>query len=177
MLTVEQVLASQKANLETIKDLSTKNVEKMVELNAAASKAMLAETEEHTKAVMKAKDAQEFLALQAGAVQPLAEKTAAYSRNLYDIAASASAEFSATFEELAADTQNKFKEMMATAAQNAPPSSESAVAFMNSAVSSANSALESVQKAVKQATEVAESNFNTVAANAVNATKTVSKKR
>ena len=51
------------------------------------------------------------------------------------------------------------------------------VAVMKSAVAAANNALESVQKAVKQATEVAESNFNTVAANAVNATKTVSKKR
>ena len=48
---------------------------------------------------------------------------------------------------------------------------------MKSAVAAANNALESVQKAVKQATEVAESNFNTVAANAVNATKTATKKR
>ena len=33
------------------------------------------------------------------------------------------------------------------------------------------------QQAVKQATEVAESNFNTAAANAVNAAKTATKKR
>ena len=48
---------------------------------------------------------------------------------------------------------------------------------MKSAVAAANNALESVQKAVKQATEVAESNFNTVTATAVNATKTAAKKR
>ena len=180
MLTVEQVLASQKAQLETLKDLSAKSVERMVELNTAASKAILAETEEHAKAVMKAKDAQEFLALQASAVQPLAEKTAAYSRNLYDIAATASADFSATLEELAADTQKKFQEMVATAAKNAPTGSESAVAFMNSAVSSANSALESVQKAVKQATALAESNIAAVTATATNASaaaKPAAKKR
>jgi len=48
---------------------------------------------------------------------------------------------------------------------------------MKSAVAAANNALESVQKAVKQATDMAESNFNTVAATAVNATKQASKKR
>jgi len=180
MLTVEQVVAAQKANLETLKDLTTKSVEKLVDLNTTASKAALAETEEHTKAILKAKDAQEFLALQTAAVQPLAEKTTAYSRHLYDIASSASAEFSSTLEALAADAQKKFKDMIEAASKNAPAGSESAVAFMNSAVSSANSALESVQKAVKQATALAESNFNAAAAtatSAVSTAKTASKKR
>jgi hypothetical protein len=50
---------------------------------------------------------------------------------------------------------------------------------MKSAVSAANNALESIQKAVKQATDVAEANFNAVAATATTATKaaTSSKKR
>jgi cell division ATPase FtsA len=54
-----------------------------------------------------------------------------------------------------------------SAAKNAPAGSESAVAIMKSSVSAANNALESVQKAVKQATEMAEANFNAVAATAV----------
>jgi hypothetical protein len=37
--------------------------------------------------------------------------------------------------------------------------------------------MESVQKAVKQATEMAEANFNSVTTTAVNASKTASKKR
>lgn len=169
MLTVEQVLASQKANLETLKDLTTKSVEKLVELNSAASKAILAETEEHTKALMQAKDAQEIVALQTAAVQPIAEKAAAYSRNLYDIAASANAEFASTLEALTADAQKKFKDMMDSAVKSAPAGSESAVAFLNNAVASASSAAESVQKAVKQATALAESNFAAVTATATNA--------
>ena len=49
---------------------------------------------------------------------------------------------------------------------------------MKSAVSAASNAMESVQKAVKQATEMAEANFNTVTAQAVNAAKApVAKKR
>ena len=110
-------------------------------------------------------------------MQPLAEKTAAYSRHLYDIASGSGAEFGKAVEEQAADAQKKFMGLVDTASKNAPAGSETAVAVMKSAVAAANNALESVQKAVKQATEVAESNFNTVAANAVNATKTVGKKR
>jgi cell division ATPase FtsA len=43
--------------------------------------------------------------------------------------------------------------------------------MMKSAVSAANSAMESVQKAVKQATEMAEANINTVTAQATKAAK------
>jgi len=64
-----------------------------------------------------------------------------------------------------------------TAAKNAPAGSESAVAVMKGAVAAANNALESVQKAVKQATEVAEANFNTVAAHAANVVKPAARKR
>ena len=180
MLTVEQVMASHKANIETLVGLTSKafeGVEKIVELNLTASKAALSEMGDHAKAVLSAKDAQELLTLQSGLMQPLAEKTAAYSRHLYDIATGSSAEFGKAVEDQAAEAQKKFMGLVDNAAKNAPAGSETAVAVMKSAVAAANNALESVQKAVKQATEVAESNFNTVAANAVDATKTASKKR
>ena len=180
MLTVEQVMASHKANIETLMGLTNKafeGVEKIVELNLTASKAALSEISDHAKAVLSVKDAQELLTLQSGLMQPLAEKTAAYSRHLYDIASGSSAEFGKVVEEQASDAQKKFMGLVDTAAKNAPAGSETAVAVMKSAVAAANNALESVQKAVKQATEVAESNFHTVAANAVSATKTATKKR
>ena len=84
MLTAEQVVAAQKANLETLFGLTQKafeGVEKLVELNIQASKAALNESAAHSQAVLSVKDAQELLALQAGLMQPLAEKTAAYSRH------------------------------------------------------------------------------------------------
>ena len=180
MLTVEQVMSSHKSNIETLMGLTSKafeGVEKIVELNLTASKAALAETGEHAKAVLSVKDAQELLALQSGLFQPLAEKTAAYSRHLYDIASGSTAEFGKAFEGQAADAQKKFMGLVDSAAKNAPAGSETAVAVMKSAVAAANNAIESVQKAVKQATDMAESNFNTVAATAVNATKQASKKR
>jgi phasin family protein len=182
MLTAEQVLASQKATVETLFGLTAKafeGVEKLVDLNLTASKAALAEAAGTTQAMLSVKDAQELLALQASLFQPLAEKTAAYSRHLYDIATGTGAEFGRTFEAQAAEVQQKFLAVVDNAAKNAPAGSETAVAVFKSAVAAGNNALESVQKAVKQATEVAEANFNAVASQAVNAAKTstTSKKR
>ena len=178
MLTAEQILASQKASLETLFGLTSRafeGVEKLVELNMTASKAALAEAASTSQNVLTVKDAQELLALRASMFQPLAEKTAAYSRHLYDIAAGTGAEFGKTFESQAADVQKKFMAVVDNAAKNAPAGSETAVAVFKSAVAAGTNALESVQKAVKQATDVAEANFNAVASTAVNATKTTAK--
>ena len=180
MLNAEQVLASHKANVETLFGLTTKafeGVEKLVELNVTASRAALEEVSNHTKSVLSVKDAQELLALQAGLFQPLAEKTAAYSRHLYDIATGTGSEFTKAFEGQAAEAQSKFMGVVDNAAKNAPAGSEAAVAVMKGAVAAANNAFESVQKAVKQASDVAEANFNAVASTAVNAAKTTTAKK
>jgi phasin family protein len=174
MMTVDQILAAQKANVETLFGLTNKafaGVEKLMELNIHASKAALSEASDNAKAALSVKDAQELLALQAGLFQPLAEKTASYSRHLYDIASSTGAELGAAFEAQAAEGQQKFMSLIDGVSKNAPAGSESAVAMMKSAVSAANNAFDSVQKAVKQAGEMAEQNFNNVAATAKTATK------
>ena len=54
MLTVEQVMASHKANIETLFGLTNKafeGVEKIVELNLAASKAALSDASSHTQSL------------------------------------------------------------------------------------------------------------------------------
>ncbi|MFD0668430.1 phasin family protein [Ramlibacter sp. MAHUQ-53] len=178
MLTAEQLIASHKANIETLFGLTSKafeGVEKLVELNLTASKAALVEAAGTTAAALSVKDAQELLALQASLFQPLAEKAASYSRHLYEIASGTSVEFGKAFEAQAADTQKKFMSVVDNAAKNAPAGSETAVAMFKSAVAAGNNALESVQKAVKQAADVAEANFNAVANTAVNAAKTTSR--
>jgi phasin family protein len=176
MLTAEQVMASQKATMETLFGLTNKafeGIEKLVELNVQASKAALAETAHQTQALMSVKDAQELLAMQAGLMQPLAEKSAAYSRHLYDIATGTSAEFSKALEGQTTEAQAQFMGLVDGATKNAPAGSETAVAVMKSAVAAANSAFESVQKAVKQATDMAEANFVSVSNTAVNAVNAV----
>jgi phasin family protein len=180
MLTAEQVLASNKANVETLFGLTSKafeGMEKLVELNLATSKALLADAAGQTQTVLGAKDAQELLALQATLLQPLGEKAVIYGREMYDIATAASAEFGKAFEAQLAESQKKFLDLVESTAQNAPAGSESAVALMKSAVAAANNVLETAQKSAKQAAALAESNFKAATATAVEASKTTAKKR
>jgi phasin family protein len=178
MLTAEQIVAAQKANLETLFDLTTKafeGVEKLVELNLQVAKASLGEVQSVASASLNVKDAQELLALQAGLLQPAAEKVVAYGRHLYDIAASTNSEVSKIAETQVASAQSKFTSAVDSAVKNAPAGTESAAALVKSAIAAASNALESVQKATKQATDAAEANFQALTSSAVKASQTTAK--
>src|SRR5678816_4497831 len=157
MTTVEQLVNTQQANIDTLFGLSTtasEGVEKLVELNLQVAKSALADAAANTKAALSVKDAQELLALQSSLLQPAAEKAAAYSRFVYEIAAATGAEVSRVAEATGAEAQAKFMSIVDTAVKNAPAGTENAVALVKSAVAAANNAIESVQKAAKQAAEV-----------------------
>ena len=172
MMTAEQMIAAQKANLETLFDLTSKafeGVEKLVELNLQVAKASLGEVQSTATASLGVKDAQELLALQAGLLQPAAEKAAAYGRHLYDIAATTNAEVSKIAEAQVASAQANFATVIDGAVKNAPAGTESAVSLVESALAAANNAYESVHKAAKQAADVAEANFTAMTNTAVKA--------
>lgn len=172
-LTQEQIAAANKANLETLFGLTNKafeGVEKLVELNMQVAKTALGEAAENARAALSVKDAQELLALQTSLLQPGAEKAAAYSRHLYDIATATGAEFTKAAESQFTDLQKSFMSAFDTAAKNAPAGTENAVTLVKSAITAANNAYESVQKAAKQAAEIAEANMNAVTSTAVKAT-------
>ena len=180
MLTAEQVIAAHKSNVEVLFGLTNKafeGVEKLVELNLQVAKAAMGEAAETTKAALSVKDAQELLALQAGLLQPAAEKAAAYSRHLYDIAASTNAEVTKVAEATVTEAQAKFMASVDSAVKNAPAGTENAVALVKSAVAAANNAFEGVQKAVKQATDVAEANFQAISTTAAKATQAATKSK
>ena len=123
MLTAEQVFAAHKANLDTLFGLTNKafeGVEKLVELNLQLAKTALGEVAENTQAALSVKDAQELLSLQAALLQPTAEKAAAYSRHLYDIATSTNSEVTKLAEAQLAEVQSKFTAVVDSAAKNAP---------------------------------------------------------
>ena len=178
MLTAEQLVAAQKANLETLFELTNKafeGVEKLVELNLQVAKASLGEVQSVASASLAVKDAQELLALQAGLLQPAAEKVVAYGRHLYDIAATTNAEVSKIAETQVAVAQTKFTSAVDSAVKNAPAGTESAAALVKSAIAAASNAVETVQKATKQAADVAEANFQALTTTAVKATQTATK--
>jgi phasin family protein len=178
-LTADQIVAAHKSNVETLFGLTNKafeGVEKLVELNLQVAKTSLGEAAETTRAMLSVKDAQELLSLQASLMQPAAEKAAAYSRHLYDIAAGTNAEVTRVVEATIAEAQRKTAAVVDTAVKNAPAGSENAVALVRSAMAAANNAYESVHKAAKQATEVAEANFQAMTATAARATQAATPK-
>jgi phasin family protein len=169
----DQFLAAQKAGIEALFGMGHKaftSVERLVDLNMQTAKTSLTEAAGTAQAMFSVKDAQEFMGLQAGLLQPSAEKAAAYSRHLYDIVAGASAEVVKAAEAGVAEGQKTVLSLVDSVTKNAPAGSESAVALMKSAMAAANNAFESVQKATKQATETAEANFNSITTQAVKAT-------
>jgi phasin family protein len=170
MMTAEQVMTSQKAQFDTLFELTTKafeGVEKLVELNLQVAKASMTEVAETTKALLSVKDAQELIALQAGLLQPAAEKAAAYGRHVYEISASTNAEVAKVAEGQLAEAQKRFMTLVDSAAKNAPAGSENAIALVRSAVAAASNAYESVNRAAKQAADVAEANFQAMTTSAV----------
>lgn len=173
MLTAEQLLNAQKGNVETLFGLTAKafeGVEQLIALNLQVAKAGMTEVAAHAAASLSVKDAQELLALQASLLQPAAEKVAAYSRHLYEIAQGTGAEVSRIAEGKFAETQASFMAAVDSAVKNAPAGTENAVALVKSAVAAANNAIESVTKAAKQAQDVAEANFQALNTTAVKAT-------
>lgn len=170
MMTAEQMIAAQKANMETLFGLTEKafaGVEKMVELNMAAAKAAISDTQSQAQAVMNVKDVQELMALQAAYLQPLSEKAVAFSRHVYEIASSTSKEFGEAVEAKATEAQKSVYGLVDSVSKNATASSESAVTMMKTAMFASQTAIESVQKAVKQATEAAEANLQALATSTV----------
>ncbi len=173
MLTAEQVMAAQKANVQTLFGLTGKafeGMEKLIELNMQVAKTAFEEASEATTAALSVKDAQELMSLQASFLQPTAEKVAAYSRHVYDITASTNADVTKAAEAQMAEAQRKFLNLVDSAAKNAPAGTENAVALVRSAVAAANNAFESVQKASKQAVDVADANIQAMTNTAVKAT-------
>jgi len=148
--------------------------ERFVDLNLAATKALMEESADKTQELLGVKDAQELLVVGGAYAQPTLDKFVNYGRNVYSIASGASSDVSKIIESQIADSNKKFAELIEFAAKSAPTGSEPVVSMFKSAVAAANTAYDTFTKATKQAVDVAESNFTAAtsatlkAANAAN---------
>lgn len=174
MITVEQIVTSQKSNLETSFGLAETifvGVQQLVEFNIQVAKSALHEAAQTTQAALSIKDLPEFVAFQATLLQPAGEKAAAYTRGVYEIAASTGAEVTRVVEATSAEARARFLAMVDTAVKNAPAGSEHGAALVKSVIAAANNAIESAQEASKQANEVAQANLDASTTTATRATK------
>jgi len=168
-MTPEQIAASNKAGVEAILGLANSQFaafERWSSLNFNATKSAFEDSVNHAKALLSAKDVQEFVNLNSAAAQPAVEKAIAYSRSVYDLATQSQAELIRALESQAAELNKSVVSFLDKVTKNAPAGSDVAVAAVKSALAAANSAYDSFTKVAKQATEIAEANFTAATATA-----------
>jgi phasin family protein len=152
-LTPQQLVAAQQAGLETFFGLTNKafeGFEKLVALNLQVGKATLAESQEILTKGLSASNPSELFALPASLSQPVAEKVAAYGRQVHEIVSEVQSEISAAATAQVQQFQRDAQGFVENLQKNAPAGSESVVAAWNSAFSAANATYESASKAAKQ---------------------------
>jgi phasin family protein len=162
LLSIEQIAATQKANVDTLVSLTSKafeGFEKVVALNLQVIKSSLSESEERMRKALSAKDPQELFSLQANSQSGI-EKIQSYSRHLFDIASVTQAEFAKIAEAQYGAQNRRVQTFIDAAAKNVPAGSEAAVAALKSAITATNTLYETLDRTARQVVETAESNFS-----------------
>ena len=162
----EQMFQLQKVALDTLQAMTLRSVEgfeKITELNIQAMKTSIAESNDQIKALFSAKDPKAFGDMAMTGAQPAAEKAAAYTMHIYEIASQTGTDIAQLFEKQFADSNKQLAAAIEAMAKNAPAGSEGMVTFVKSAVSAANTAYDQVNKATKQVVEMAEANMSAAA--------------
>lgn len=162
MFSPEQFAVTNKAGVETVLGLAHSQfaaLERLSALNLSAAKAAFEEGVGHAKALLGAKDVQEYVNLNAATAQPTLEKAIAYSRGLYEVASQSQGEIAKLVETQAAEFNKNLLGLLDKVSTTAPAGSDVAVAAVKSALAAANTAYDSFNKVAKQATEIAEANF------------------
>ena len=157
----EQFASTNKATIEALLNLANTafaSAERIAALNLNTARSLLEDSVASTKALLGAKDMQEFISLQSTLAQPSVEKAVAYSRSIYEITAQTQEEISKIVEAQFNEANKNVVTALDKAAKNAPAGSDVAVAAVKSAIAAANSAYDSISKAAKQVAEITEAN-------------------
>lgn len=168
-VTPDQISSANKAGMEILLGFAKTQFaafERLSALNFDATKTAFEAGVRQTKAVLGAKDMQEFLSLNRAVAQPNTEQVIAYSRSVYELATQTQTEITELIESQAAEFNKNMVGLLDNVSKTAPAGSDVALAAVKSALAAANSARENIAKVAKQATQMAEANF-AAAANSV----------
>ena len=164
-VTPEQIQAANKANVEALLAVANTQFaafEKLANIQASAVKNAFEDSIANTRALLGARDMQEFVSLQNSFAQPALEKAIAYSRSVYGIASQANGEIGRLVEQRTGELNRTVTALIDRFAKDAPAGSDVAVAAVKSTLAAASSAYDSFTKATKQATEIVEANLAAV---------------
>ncbi len=147
------------ANAVKMASLSIENAEKLFKLNLGAAKAALATSVEGAQAAASIKDVQELIALRTKFAEAGVQNALGYSRNLYDLATEAQAEYTAIAEEAWALYTKGVAAWVDKASKSAPAGSDVAVNALKSTFAASTAAFDQFQKATRQVVSLADANI------------------
>ena len=158
------------ANATKLAALSIENAEKLFKLNLNAAKAALAQGVEGAQAAASVTDVQQLFAIRAKYAESGVQSALSYSRNLYDLASEAQAEYASIAEESWASYTKGVAAIVDKASKSAPAGSDVAVNALKSTFAASTAAFDQFQKATKQVVNLADASVRAAAANASKAT-------
>ena len=149
--------------------LSMDGVERTIAVQLEYAKGAITQATLNARAVSKAKDVQELLALRTRIAENAVENMMGYSRSLYEVASEAQSELGKLAEERMTSFQQAVTRTVELAAQSAPTGGDVSVAAMKSSLAATTAAFDSFTKAAKNMASYTDAS--------VRAASTVQKKR
>ncbi len=179
-VTPDKFAASSKAGVEAALGFAQAQFaafERLAQLNIDSAKEAIADSAEHVKTLLDAKDPQDLIKLNAAYTQPVLAKAVTYGKSVYDVATQAQATVTGLVESHTAELNRNVVSMLDTIAKNSPVGGDAAMNAVKTAMSAMNTAYDSVTRVAKQAAEVVEVNFANATSSAAAAAKKGSSRR
>jgi phasin family protein len=176
----EQLSDFSKSNVDAAMKFAAVGVgsaERFLGLNFEATKAGFDASSKNAKAVASVKDAQELNSLSTKAAETGMELVMGYSKNFYEIASSAQAQYTSLVEERVSVFQQSMVDTLDKVSKAAPAGSDVFVTAMKTGLAATTAATDSFTKAAKQASALADTAFKTATETAEKTVKPSSAKR
>ncbi len=157
--------------------VSLNSAEHLFALNLEAAKVGLDVTAKNATAATSIKSAEDINALRTASSETGLEFAMGYSKNLYNVATAAQAQYSSLVEERVSLIQQSLVDTIDKVAKSAPAGSDVFVTAMKNGLAASAAATDSITKAAKQASQFADTAFKNASETAEKATKPAAAKR
>lgn len=162
LLTQEQIVSAQKANLDILCDLAERVADgfgRLIQLNLKTTRALLTEVQNNALKSLSAKEPGDWIAQQAAPAASIPERVQSYNREVFEIVSGVEAEFAHLAQAQCEAYTTRTQTFVDDVAKHAPAGSEAAIAAWQSAMATTNTLVDSVLKSYQQAAQFIESSL------------------
>jgi phasin family protein len=154
------------AQATKLSELALENADKLAKINMLTAKTALAQGAENAQAVAAVKDVQQLYALNTTMAQASVQGALNYSKQLYELATEAQAQYTALIEESWATYTKGAAAWVDQASKSAPAGSEAAVNAFKQGLAASTAAFDQFKQASKQVASLADASVRAAADNA-----------